>query len=107
MNKGAFKMYETIKQFYKSRAWQGCRRSYWKKQKGLCERCLAKGLIVQGDEVHHKIRLTRDNINDPRISLNHSNLELLCRKCHEEEHHGVKRYRVDKRTGQVIPLPED
>ena len=80
-------MYTNIKQFYKSRAWQACRASYWKKAKGMCERCLVKGLYV--------------------IALNFQNLELLCKKCHEEEHHGVKRYKVDKRTGAVIPLPEE
>lgn len=100
-------MYTNIKQFYKSRAWQACRLSYWKKAKGMCERCLAKGLMVPGEEVHHKIRLTKENINIPAIALNFQNLELLCKKCHEEEHHGVKRYKVDKRTGQVIPLPEE
>lgn len=102
-----FQMYESIRQFYHSREWARCRDSYRKKRRGLCERCLKKGFIVPGDEVHHKKRLTKDNINDPRISLNFENLELLCKKCHEEEHHGVKRYRVDPRTGAVIPLHEE
>ena len=106
-------MYNSIKQFYGSNAWRKCRNDYWQKRKGLCERCLAKGIIKHGDQVHHKKRLTLNNINDPKVSLNEDNLELLCAECHEEEHKGnrtemfsKKRYRVDNRTGAVIP-PEN
>jgi hypothetical protein len=37
--------------------------------------------------VHHRIWLTPENINDPNVSLNHENLELLCQDCHNKEHH--------------------
>ena len=53
---------------------------------GLCERCTAKGQVVGGKIVHHKIYLNEENINDPRVTLNHANLELLCHECHNEEH---------------------
>lgn len=96
-------MYETIKQFYSSKDWQRCRASYRKYKKGLCERCLAKGLLVPGEQVHHKKHLTTANVNDPAISLNFENLELLCVKCHAEEH-GRRRYKVDRQTGAVTPL---
>ena len=36
--------------------------------------------------VHHKIALTPENINDPNITLNWENLELLCQDCHNKEH---------------------
>ena len=55
---------------------------------------MKKGLIVPGDEVHHKIRLTPENITDPSIALNWDNLELLCKACHQEEHQAI-RWRVD------------
>lgn len=70
------------KRFYKSKAWVKCREAYIAQRYGLCERCGAPGKIV-----HHKIYLTPDNINDPNISLNHENLELLCQDCHNREHH--------------------
>ena len=70
------------KRFYKSKAWQKCRESYITKKHGLCERCEQPGKIV-----HHKIYITPDNINDPDITLNHFNLELLCQDCHNREHH--------------------
>ena len=68
----------------------------------MCERCLKKGLVVPGEIVHHKIRLSPENINDPSVTLNFDNLELLCRDCHGEEHRTVeKRYLVDE-LGRVI-----
>ena len=86
--------------FYKSWAWIKCSRGYRKSRHGLCERCLARGLYVTGDEVHHKIRLTPENIKDPDIALNWNNLELLCKDCHDDEHRGV-RWRTDE-YGHVI-----
>lgn len=70
------------KSFYKSKAWRDCRDAYFIFRHGLCERCGGPGKIV-----HHKIYLTPQNINDPNVSLNWENLELLCQDCHNEEHH--------------------
>ena len=81
--------------FYKSTAWMKCARAYKKEKGGLCERCLADGLIRPGEEVHHKIRLTPENLSDPAIALNWDNLELLCKDCHIKEHRG-KRWRADE-----------
>jgi 5-methylcytosine-specific restriction endonuclease McrA len=72
-----------------------CAKAYRISKGRLCERCYAKGLIVPGEEVHHKIRLTPENINDPAIALNWDNLELLCKNCHMEEHR-AKRWRADE-----------
>ena len=77
---------EETKGFYKTAAWLRCRDAYIKSVGGLCERCLAKGLIVPGYIVHHKIRLNGFNINDPSITLNWDNLEYLCLDCHNKEH---------------------
>ena len=86
--------------FYKSKTWQRCRASYIKSVGGLCERCYAAGIIRHGDTVHHKVHLTARNINDPAVTLNYANLELLCRDCHAEVHKSQKRYTVDE-TGKV------
>ena len=74
-------MKEWAKHFYKSKAWRQCRDAYFVYRYGLCERCQRPGKIV-----HHKIYLTPENINDPNISLNWDNLELLCATCHQHEH---------------------
>jgi hypothetical protein len=81
--------------FYKSSAWLRCRAGYISKVGGLCEKCYSRGIYRAGVIVHHKIPLTKDNITDPRITLNWDNLELVCRDCHAEEHNGrPKRYEV-------------
>lgn len=72
--------------FYKSKAWQRCRNNYARARRGLCERCLDQGRYTPGAIVHHKIHLTPDNINDPTVTLNPDNLQLLCRDCHGETH---------------------
>ena len=100
---------EFAKKFYGSIAWEQCREGYKRYKGGLCERCLAKGLIVPGKIVHHKCYLTPDNINDPNVSLNWGNLELLCKQCHEAEHDNFKTPRRKKRFvvdefGRVAPL---
>lgn len=87
--------------FYKSKAWQDCRAAYVKRAGGLCERCLARGMYVPGVIVHHKTHITPNNINDPAVTLNPDNLELLCRDCHGSEHRGFeRRWKVDE-TGRV------
>ena len=79
-----------IESFYVSWQWRKCRKAFAESKGNLCERCLKRGIIEPGSkdrplEVHHKIPLTADNIKDPNITLNWSNLELLCKTCHDQE----------------------
>jgi 5-methylcytosine-specific restriction enzyme A len=90
------------KSFYKGKAWRQCRDAFFISKLGLCERCGGPGKIV-----HHKVYLTQDNINDPSISLNFNNLELLCQDCHNKEHHGGKATRDDvmfDESGNLVKL---
>lgn len=80
--------------FYSSHVWERCRKAYAQKMI-YCERCLKAGRVVPGEHVHHKVRLTPENIRDPSITLNFDNLELLCVQCHLEEH-AKRRYRADR-----------
>ena len=90
--------------FYKSKEWKACRAAYVKSVGGLCERCLASGLIVPGVIVHHKIHITPENISDPSIVLDFNNLQLLCSKCHGQIHSdNPKRYRIDG-AGRVLAI---
>lgn len=74
------------KSFYNSIAWQKARNTYIKERVGIdggmCERC-KKDL---GYIVHHKIKLTEENIDKPEVSLNYNNFEYLCKACHDEVH---------------------
>ena len=74
------------RQFYNSRTWQTTRSAYMEHCRGLCERCLQKGLIVPAEIVHHKEELTPSNITDVDIAVGFGNLEALCRPCHAEVH---------------------
>lgn len=73
------------KRFYKSAAWQKCRRSYIANVFGLCEHCSAAGRTRPGYIVDHIIELTPENINNPDITLNHENLQYLCLECHNRK----------------------
>ena len=90
--------------FYKGKKWQRVRALVWKRDKGLCQRCLRKGIIKAGDTVHHIVALDPDVITDESIALNPDNLETLCRDCHAEVHKRERRYTIDE-LGRVIVPP--
>ncbi len=102
---------EYAKVFYKSVAWTKCKNTYIKARisidGGMCEECH----VNLGYIVHHKQKLTKDNIKDPDVALNHRNLEYVCKQCHDKfEGHGVSRKvkslcMFDK-DGQPISLRE-
>jgi 5-methylcytosine-specific restriction endonuclease McrA len=83
------------KPFYNSKRWQKCKQSYIDQRVladgGLCEECRSEpGFIV-----HHRVMLTEANIGNPDVSLNHENLEYVCKECHDRfEGHGVGNGRV-------------
>ena len=102
---------EFSKSFYSSAAWQTARHAYIMQRisidGGLCERCHS----VPGYIVHHKEHLAEDNMNDPCITIDQSNLMYVCKQCHdiihEAEYRGrepkEKRYEFDE-NGNIIPI---
>ena len=96
-----------IEAFYTSWTWRKCRKAFAEARGNLCERCLKKGIIEAGSrerplEVHHRTALTPENINNPSVTLNWDNLELLCKTCHDEERERrPKRWKIDE-NGHVI-----
>ena len=94
--------------FYKTKAWKNTRETYARQVGGLCEICWANGLIVAGEIVHHKIHLNSENINNPHITLDPANLQLVCRNCHAMLHKNAengRRYRVDSDGNVIISSP--
>jgi len=83
--------------FYKSAAWQVARQIKYQEQDGRCERCKRVG-----EEVHHKIRLTIQNVADITVSLNQKNLELLCKDCHNKEHKRFSKQQQFDDDGNLI-----
>ena len=96
MPKGLSNVKEWAKFFYNSQQWHNMRTYIIKRDQGLCQDCLKKGLIVPAEEVHHIIPLQPENITDPSITLNEENLVSLCRECHRARHGKEKRYKVDE-----------
>ena len=70
------------KSFYNSKAWKNARKAYIELKFGICERCGT----ANAKQVHHKVWLNETNINNPEISLDFKNFELLCDLCHQKEH---------------------
>ena len=90
--------------FYKSREWQAARAAFISYKGGLCEDCLAKGIITPGVIVHHIEELTPLNIERPEIRTGFDNLRLVCIKCHNSKEHGKgkgRRYLIGD-NGEVI-----
>jgi len=74
-------MREFARHIYKSPSWPKVRAYIIQRDDGLCVRCGKPGNII-----HHKIHLTPRNCNDPLIAFGEDNLELVCEKCHGQEH---------------------
>ena len=72
---------EWAKAFYKSQIWKDARAHALKRDHYRCRDC---GALAE--EVHHEIWLTKENINDPNVSVNVDNLVSLCYKCHKNRH---------------------
>ena len=74
--------------FYNSTAWRRLREAYAKSKGYICERCGNKNAnkdykpYYKQFHVHHIIELDENNIDNPEIALNESNLMLLCQHCH-------------------------
>lgn len=97
------------KGFYKSKAWKDCRAAYFKAARGLCERCLSRGIYRAGEIVHHKEHISPENIQDPRVLLDWGNLQLVCRDCHAELHADVLGFRAGthgRREGDRFKMDE-
>ena len=77
--------HEKYNAFYQSAEWRRLRTLKFSEKNGLCERCLKRGIISKGEEVHHIIPIDEDW--DKRLDAD--NLILLCHRCHNEEHERI------------------
>lgn len=84
--------YAILQTFYASDIWREFRLALiLERSKGkggvICAKCgklIARQKDIHG---HHVIELTPENVNDYNISLNPIYVELICRGCHDKEHH--------------------
>ena len=75
---------EFSKKFYHSKAWSDTQKAFMTSRNYICERCGNAAVIV-----HHKEHLTPENITNPNVALDWSNLQALCMDCHAEVHAGI------------------
>ncbi len=87
---------------YKSKRWQKLRKEYMMTVNGLCQRCKGQGIINPATILHHKVYVTDNNYNDDNIFFNSSNLEALCKKCHNKEHFGQEELYFFDKNGDII-----
>lgn len=72
---------------YNTDRWRKLRLNYLS-QHPLCEECLKKGIIRSAKDIHHIISFmtTDDMCERERLAFDSSNLQALCRECHNKEH---------------------
>ena len=88
---------QEFKKFYNSSKWQKCRRLVLERDNFSCVIC---GEVAE--EVHHKIKLTHENINNPNITLNPDNLISLCKSCHNLQHQRFSKEATKRGTGKRL-----
>lgn len=82
-----------LHQFYSSEEWRKTAERARIEQHNECQRCKAKGRYSPCEIVHHKMYVK----NRPELALTLTNLECLCRDCHEEEHAGERGFMNQER----------
>lgn len=84
--------------FYHSKAWKDKREEILARDNYECQHCKAKGLVVEGTEVHHIIHLK----DDWSKRFENDNLVTLCRVCHNLEH-PEKIKKMKKQKNKKLP----
>lgn len=78
--------YSLIKQFYNSIDWVKFRMLIIAERGLICQKC---GKVIAHEreaQIHHKIELTLDNVNNPEVTLNPDNVLVICHSCHDKIH---------------------
>jgi hypothetical protein len=75
-----------LHQFYCSKAWRDLSFRLKIERGGKCERTGEVFADMSQLIAHHKIELTEDNVDDPNISLNPNNIEIISFNEHNKEH---------------------
>jgi hypothetical protein len=77
------------RKLYTSKAWTELRFNLIIERGPICQRC-GKVMVDTSKLIgHHKITLTPNNVNDPVVTLNPINIELICWTCHNKEPHYI------------------
>ena len=86
-------MQKWAERFYSSGVWRSTQKAFLTANPE-CELCRAEGEEGSLAKIaHHKVWLTRQNINDPKITLDWGNLQAVCQKHHNQIHHRTEQKR--------------
>lgn len=87
------------RKLYTSKAWIEFRFNLIIERGPKCQKC--GDIIIDTSKLigHHKIVLTPQNIDDPNVTLNKDNVDLICFDCHNKEH---KRYGYNKHSVYIV-----
>jgi 5-methylcytosine-specific restriction endonuclease McrA len=93
-----------LQSFYASKPWKQAKEYKLFTAEGRCEKCNGIGEIV-----HHIKPLTEITLNDIDIALGQDNLQLVCRKCHQDIHDRLDGKKPSRKikfdsNGQIIPF---
>ena len=76
------------KSFYNSKEWRALRERLIVESNFLCAECGDSYLQNSSQLVgHHITELTPANVVDANVALNPDNIKIICRRCHDKEHH--------------------
>ncbi|MED1206159.1 HNH endonuclease [Heyndrickxia acidicola] len=73
---------DELDKIYNTARWKKARKTALVRDNYLCQECLRRGLITQGNTVHHIIPLREDFSKAFELD----NLETICMECHNREH---------------------
>ena len=74
---------------YADPRWRPLREQVMARDGGLCQECLAKGILTPATQVHHRISPFQGGLSQQDFDFyawDLSNLEAICRDCHAAIH---------------------
>lgn len=72
---------------YNSHEWKSLREQLIIKANYTCSMCGANHIFDPWNLIgHHRQELTPTNVNDPLVSLNPANVDIVCKQCHDRVH---------------------
>lgn len=75
-----YSRHEEARNFYKSKAWSSIRLFILNRDARLCQECLKNNRITKADTVHH----IKELLEVWELRLEPTNLESICKKCHNK-----------------------
>ena len=77
------------RRIYNSRRWQRLRAVKFMNNP-LCEVCAAQGRTIPAEDIHHLVSFmsTDDPIQRQWLAYDYSNLQSVCKRCHQMIHNG-------------------